>query len=201
MRDDVPEDKLEDITIVDEAEVLAEKLLEVLELVGKVLPLELPPETELDAEVDAEDVSVTKVFVRDDAGDASDELVAEISLEVELDVSSVLVGRNTPLYVVERLDEDDNKHTSDDDEQQVTVVPVNELVEKTPPYPEGKQVELDERGFSPELRKTPSYETSVHDSDADDEVVPFPNGALDVGHGVQETIRGWKAKTPRYPPV
>jgi hypothetical protein len=190
MRDDIPEDKLEDVRIVDEAEVLAEKLLEVLELVGEVLPLELLPEIELDAEVDAEEVSVAKVFVGLDAGDASDELVAEISLEVELDVSSVLVGRNTPLYVVDTLDEDDNKHTSDDDEQQGTVVLVDALVEKTPPYPEGKQVELDERRFSPGLRKTPPYETSVHDSDADDEVVPFPNGALDVWHGVQETIRG-----------
>jgi hypothetical protein len=193
---DEPEDGAAD----DEVDWPDEELPEAPEVLGEVLPLELLPEIELDAEVDAEEVSVAKVFVGDDAGDASEGLVAGTSLEVELDFSSVLVGRKTPLYVVDTIDEDDNRHTSDDDEQQGTVVLVDALVENTPPYPEGKQVELDERGFSPKLRKTPSYETSVHDSDAD-EVVPLPNGALDVGQGVQETIRGWKAKTPRYPPV
>jgi hypothetical protein len=159
-------------------------------VLGEVLPLELLLEIELDAEVEAEEVSVAKEFLGDDAGDASEELVAGTSLEVEPDVSSVLVGRNTPLYVANTVDEDDNRHTSDDDEQQGIVVLVDALVENTPPYPEGKQVESEDWGSSPGLRKTPSYDTSVHDSDADDEVVPFPNVALEVGQGVQETIRG-----------
>lgn len=161
------------------------------------------PEVELEAEVGREEVGVAKVFEADDAGDAFEELDVMLSPEAKLDdeeALSVLVGRNTPLYVVE-AEEEETWHTSDEDEQQGMVVLVVAFVENTPPYPEGKQLTVWELAFSCGLRKTPSYMTRLHVLVDEDDVVVFPNGRLDDGHGVQEAIRGWKAKTPRYPPA
>ena len=75
-----------------------------------MLPLELLPEIELEPEPEEEEVGVAKVFEGEDAGDAPEELIVAVSLEVEFDteeVLSVLVGLKTPLYVVE-IEEDED---------------------------------------------------------------------------------------------
>ena len=122
-----------------------------------------------------------------------------VSLEVELEDEeiSVLVGLNTPLYVVDTDEDEDTRHTSDEDEQQGIVVLVVAFVENTPPYPEGKQFMVEKRVFSFGSRKTPSYGTRLHVLVDDADVVPFPGGRVEDGHFVQETIRGSNAKTPR----
>jgi hypothetical protein len=151
-----PGDEL-DAPALDDDEMVDEELVDAPEVDRELLPLELLPETELDPEL--EEVEVANVFDGEDAGDALDEEPdVAVSLEVESDEVeeelSVVVDLNTPLYVVDVVDEEVTEHTSD--EQHGTVVLVEELVEKTPPYPEGKQWTVCEWGFSPGLRKTPS---------------------------------------------
>lgn len=163
--------------------------------------MELLAEVELELGLEGEEVNVAKVFEGDEAGDAFEELDFVISLEVEYDdeeVVSVLVGRKTPLYVVDdEEEEEDTRHTSVEDEQQGTVVLVVTLVENAPPYPGGKQLDVFPWGLSPGLRNTPSYDTRLHVLVDADEVVPLLEGTLDDGHCVQETTRGWNANTPR----
>jgi len=51
---------------------------------------------------------------------------------------------------------------------------------------------VDEGEFSCELRKTPSYETGVHETVDEEELAPL----LVDEHGVQDTTRGSNANTP-----
>ncbi len=82
---------------------------------------------------EAEAVNVAKVFEGEEAGAAPEEPDATVWIEVKFDDEdpSVLVGLNTPLYEVNREEEDD-RHRSDEDEQQGIVVLV-EFVENAPP--------------------------------------------------------------------
>lgn len=86
---------------------------------------------------------------------------------------------------------------SDEDVQQgIVLVVVVAFVEKTPPYPEGKQLIVCSFEFSWGLRNTPSYGTKVQVLVDADDAAPLLDGTPDDAHGVQETINGSNAKTP-----
>lgn len=101
---------------------------------------EVPPDTTVFCEklvIDPEEpeaVSVAKVFEGEEAGAAPEEPDVMVSMEVKFDDEelSVLVGLNTPLYVVDTEEVEEDRHTFDEDEQHGIVVLV-EFVENAPP--------------------------------------------------------------------
>jgi hypothetical protein len=84
-------------------------------------------------------------------------------------------------------EEDDIRHTSGG-QHGIEVLVVASSVTNTPPYSEGKQFVACALVLSSGLRKTPSYDTRVHMSVADD-VVPLPEGRVEEEHGVQDNSR------------
>lgn len=113
-----------------------------------MLALEVVPDAAFDPEVEGVEVDVTKVFEGDDAGDGLDGLNVGILPAVELDEVSVLVGLKTPEEGGDTdEEEDDSGNTPDNDDDDVgqhgIVVLVAPLVEKTPLYPEGKQLTVE----------------------------------------------------------
>ena len=81
-----------------------------------------------------EAVNVAKVFEGEEAGAAPEESDVTVSMELKFDDEdpSVLVGLNTPPYVVDTEEVEEDRHTFDEDEQHEIVVLV-EFFENAPP--------------------------------------------------------------------
>lgn len=81
-----------------------------------------------------EAVNVAKVSEGEEAGAAPEEPDVTVWTEVKFDDEdpSVLVGLNTPLYVVDTEEVEEDRHTFDEDEQHGIVVLV-EIVRNAPP--------------------------------------------------------------------